>query len=143
MSKNAAYQVGVITVAAQSSITIAPLFSDQAYRNVCIGCTPLGSGPSYLHKLELYLDGILKETHDDVTGAFMSTQMLYGDQIYPPNLDLLTRPDMQGFEPSTSIGFTLKITNNEAEARSFTVYSTFEMYMGTACRRLKFDEIRS
>jgi len=142
MPKNAAYQVGVITVAALSSMTIAPLLSDQAYTQVCVGCTPLGSGPSYLHTLELYLDGILKETHD-VGPAFDSTHMIYRDQIYPPNIGLTTNPGMKGFEPATSIGFTLRITNGELVPRSFTIYSTFEMYMGTVCRRVTFAEVRA
>lgn len=141
MYKHAVYQVGVVTVAALGSVTVAPLFSDQAYTKVCVGCTPLGNGPSFLHTLELYLDGILKETHN-VGPGFDSTHMLYTDQIYPPTLNLTLRPDMKGYEPATSIGFQLIITNSEPEARSFTVYSTFEEYVGTACRRLTFTEIR-
>lgn len=142
MYRNAAYQVGVVTVAPSGSVTITPLLTDTAYTMVCIACLPLGSGPSWNHQLDLYIDGVLKETHNYIDGTWQSTHMLYSSQVFPPNVGLKTNPTMNGFEPPTSIGFQLIVTNNEANIRDFCIYSTFEMFTGTACRRLTFQEVR-
>ena len=147
MYKNAACQIGTVTVSASGGgdRTIIPLLSDNAYSSVCISVTPQGNGPSWRHRVELYLDGVLKETNDYTTPTEKySTQMIYKDQIFAPNVNMKARPDMRpkplsdGWEPNVP-GFHLVITNYEDGPRRFIVQSIFEMYVQTVCRRMQFD----
>ena len=140
MSRTAIYQVGVLTIGPSGSVTINPLLSDQAYMNVCIDCTPLGAGPDYRYQADVYLNGMLKETEDNTdAGVLKTTQLVFKDQLFPPNIGLNTRADMSGAAPAGVTGFSLTITNYENARRDFAISVTFEAFQ-TVCKRLNFSQ---
>lgn len=140
MDKTARYQFGVVTIAASGTVTVNPLLSDEMFTNACIACTPLGAGPNYRHKVDLYLDGVVKEENDYATaGVKEAAHLVFHDELFPPNIGLATKAGMKGASPPGLTGFSLVILNYENESRDFLIYSTFEAFSGSVPKRLDFS----
>ena len=142
------WQVGTLVLAVSGGVdTVQPLLADNVFKNPSITIVPLGNFASYRYQADVYIDGVLEESHNyTAAGTRHVAHMQFPNKVFPPNTGNETRPGFQypggiisGALAPDLAGFSLSVTNNEAEIRSFVIYSTFEAWNATAAKNLDFS----
>lgn len=142
------YCVGTLTLGASATQTVTPILADNAYKNVSITVTPMESFTNYRYTVDLYIDGARAERHAyTALNDRPTAHMDYYHKVFPPNVGVATNPKIfslggynEGDWDIGLVGFTLIVTNNEAERRSFLIYGTFEEFQGMPTfKPLEFD----